>query len=152
MYYSSYKEKIMNEVNVKFKAGVERIPFYKTDGAACADIPSDENCILRRGEVKAISTGLFVEIESGNEILIRPRSGLALKNGITVLNTPGTIDEDYRDEIKVILMNLGDKDFKIKKGDRIAQMTVKPVYKINWIITSELSKSNRTGGFGSTGV
>lgn len=143
---------VNNEVNVRFKAGPEFIPTYETDGAACMDIKSAEDVIISPGKVHPVSTGLFVQIEPGYEILIRPRSGMALNKKIAVLNSPGTIDEDYRDEIKVILMNFGDSPFEVKRGDRIAQMTVSPVYKINWVLVENLSKTDRKGGFGSTGV
>ena len=100
-----------------------------------------------------IPTGLFFEIPEGYEIQIRPRSGLAAKNGVTVLNTPGTIDSDYRGEIKIILINLGDEDFVINSGDRIAQMIVAPVTQADFSIVENLSETERgTGGFGSTGV
>ena len=100
-----------------------------------------------------IGTGLFFEIPEGYEVQIRPRSGLAAKNGVTVLNTPGTIDSDYRGEIKVILINLGEKDFVINSGDRIAQMVIAPVTQASFEITDSLSDTERgAGGFGSTGV
>jgi dUTP pyrophosphatase len=100
-----------------------------------------------------VPTGLFFEIPEGYEVQVRPRSGLAAKNGVTVLNTPGTIDSDYRGEIKVILINLGDADFTINSGDRIAQMIIAPVTQAKFTITESLSETERgTGGFGSTGV
>ena len=100
-----------------------------------------------------IGTGLFFEIPEGYEVQIRPRSGLAAKNGVTVLNTPGTIDSDYRGEIKVILINLGEKDFVINSGDRIAQMVIAKYERVEWTLSEELSETDRgAGGFGSTGV
>ena len=100
-----------------------------------------------------VPTGLFFEIPEGYEVQIRPRSGLAAKNGVTVLNTPGTIDSDYRGEIKVILINLGAADFTINSGDRIAQMVVAPVTQAAFSITDSLSETERgAGGFGSTGI
>ena len=100
-----------------------------------------------------VPTGLFFEIPQGYEVQIRPRSGLAAKNGVTVLNTPGTIDSDYRGEINVILINLGDKPFTVNSGDRIAQMLVAPVIQADFSIVSSLEETERgAGGFGSTGV
>ena len=113
----------------------------------------DENVLLKKGQRTIIPTGLFFEIPQGYEIQVRPRSGLAAKNGVTVLNTPGTIDSDYRGELKVILINLGDEDFEIKSGDRIAQIIVAPVTIGNFIQTDSISVTERgSGGFGSTGV
>jgi dUTP pyrophosphatase len=100
-----------------------------------------------------VPTGLFFEIPEGYEVQVRPRSGLAAKNGVTVLNTPGTIDSDYRGEIKVILINLGQSDFTINSGDRIAQMIIAPVIQASFTITESLSETERgAGGFGSTGL
>ncbi|MCI5605844.1 MAG: dUTP diphosphatase, partial [Spirochaetia bacterium] len=105
------------------------------------------------GKTAMIPTGLFFEIPEGYEVQVRPRSGLAAKNGITVLNTPGTIDSDYRGEIKVILINLGNKDFVVNDKERIAQMVIAPVIQAGFEITDSLSETERgTGGFGSTGV
>ena len=99
-----------------------------------------------------VPTGLFFEIPEGYEVQVRPRSGLAAKSGITVLNTPGTIDSDYRGEIKVILINLGTSDFTVNSGDRIAQMIIAPVIQASFEITDSLSQTERgEGGFGSTG-
>ena len=130
------------------------LPSYKTSGSAGADICAflDEPKILKVGERFAVPTGLFFEIPNGYEIQIRPRSGLALNNGVTLLNAPGTIDSDYRGEVKVILINLGEKNFEIHNGDRIAQMVVAPVVQCKFEITNELSSTERgSGGFGSTG-
>ena len=130
------------------------LPSYKTSGSAGADICAflDEPKILKVGERFAVPTGLSFEIPEGYEIQIRPRSGLALNNGVTLLNAPGTIDSDYRGEVKVILINLGDKYFEINNGDRIAQMVVAPVVQCKFEITNELSSTERgSGGFGSTG-
>jgi dUTP pyrophosphatase len=100
----------------------------------------------------AVGTGMKVEIPEGYECQVRPRSGLALKHGVTVLNAPGTIDADYRGEIRVILVNLGESPFRIEKGDRIAQMVLTRVEKINWEESPELGDTERgSGGFGSTG-
>lgn len=130
------------------------IPQYKTTGAAGADICAHltESITLKPMERFAVPTGLFFEIPEGFEIQVRPRSGLAIKNGITCLNTPGTIDSDYRGEVKVILVNLGTEDFVINNGDRIAQIVVSPVTLGNFVITDKLDETERgTGGFGSTG-
>ena len=130
------------------------LPFYATAGASGADIFADiENDeVLKPGERKAIPSGLKIEIPQGYEAQIRPRSGLALKHGITLLNTPGTIDSDYRGEIKIIMINLGTEDFLIKQGDRIAQMVIAPVTKADFKLESNLNNTERgEGGFGSTG-
>lgn len=130
------------------------IPEYKTTGAAGADLCAclNESVIIKPGERVLIPTGLKVEIPCGFEIQIRPRSGMALKNGVTVLNTPGTIDSDYRGDIGVILINLGEADFVINNGDRIAQMVVAPVVQAKFYITDSLSVTDRNeAGFGSTG-
>lgn len=131
------------------------VPEYKTEGAAGADICAfiSEPVIIPAGKSKMIPTGLFFEIPQGYEVQIRPRSGLAAKNGVTVLNTPGTIDSDYRGEICIILINLGEKDFTVNNGDRIAQMIIAPVIQAQFSIVQNLSETNRgAGGFGSTGV
>ena len=130
------------------------IPEYKTSGAAGADLCAflDAPLTIPAGSSAMIPTGLFFEIPQGYEVQVRPRSGLAAKNGVTVLNTPGTIDSDYRGEIKVILINLGNQDFTINSGDRIAQMVIAPVIQASFTITDSLSETERgSGGFGSTG-
>ncbi len=128
------------------------IPAYQTELAAGFDLHSIEDYVLKRGERKLIKTGLAFEIEPGYEVQIRPRSGLAFKHGITVLNTPGTIDADYRGEIMVLLINLGEEDFEIKKGERIAQAVIVPVIQAEFVEVEELSETKRgKGGFGSTG-
>ena len=127
------------------------IPEYKTEGSSGLDLSSAENVVLWSGKTTMVSTNLAVEIPEGYEIQIRPRSGLAAKHSITVLNSPGTIDSDYRGEIKVILHNLGTDDFNIYKGDRIAQMVLAPVAKMK-LFEYYLSETERNeGGFGSTG-
>lgn len=131
------------------------LPQYKTEGAAGADLCAylEEPLVIKAGESAIVPTGLFFEIPSGYEVQIRPRSGLAAKNQITVLNTPGTIDSDYRGEIKVILINLGKQDFVINNSDRIAQMVIAPVVQADFSIINELSSTKRgENGFGSTGV
>ena len=130
------------------------IPEYKTKGAAGADVCAllKEPVFLEPGERALIPTGLYFEIPEGYEIQVRPRSGLAFKNGVTVLNTPGTIDSDYRGELKVILINLGKELFTVKNGERIAQIIVAPVTQGKFVITESLSETGRgAGGFGSTG-
>jgi dUTP pyrophosphatase len=129
------------------------LPVYATSGAAGMDICAAESLNLRVGKRHAVATGFAFAIPDGYEVQVRPRSGLALKNGITCLNTPGTIDSDYRGEVKVILANLGEDDFMINKGDRIAQIVVAPVTHGNLIEVEDLDETVRgTGGFGSTGV
>lgn len=130
-------------------------PSYATDGSAGFDLASNETIIIPPSKVQLVGTGLFYEIPLGFEMQIRPRSGLAAKFGVTVLNSPGTIDSDYRGEIMVIMINHGKNDFKIEPGDRIAQGVIARVLgksDINFNISSELSTTERgEGGFGSTG-
>jgi dUTP pyrophosphatase len=131
------------------------LPSYKTEGAAGADICAfvKEPILIEPGKTQMIPTGLHFEIPVGYEIQVRPRSGLAAKNSVTVLNTPGTIDSDYRGEVKVILINLGNSNFTISNGDRIAQLVVAPVVQGKFCRAESLSQTERgTGGFGSTGV
>jgi len=131
------------------------LPVYKTSGASGADICAfiAEPVTLAPGEIGIVPTGVCAAVPQGYEIQVRPRSGLAAKNGITVLNTPGTVDSDYRGEIKIILINLGKIPFVIYNGDRIAQIVVTPVVRGNFIRTETLDETVRgTGGFGSTGV
>ena len=130
-------------------------PTYKTEGSAGMDIRAsiEKKIILKSRERLAVSTGLYVELPINTEAQIRPRSGLAIKHGVTVLNTPGTIDSDYRGEIKVILVNLSDKDFEINNGDRIAQLILNSIEKVRWQNIQELKETKRgEGGFGSTGT
>ena len=132
-----------------------QLPEYATDGSSGLDLRAavDPEMIIVKGKVGLVPTNLRVEIPVGYEIQVRPRSGLAAKNGIGVLNSPGTIDSDYRGEIKVILFNFGEEDFVIKRGDRIAQMVLSKVYRANLIVTDELNNSLRgEGGFGHTGT
>jgi dUTP pyrophosphatase len=129
------------------------LPEYKTDGSSGMDLMAniEQTVKILPGEKKIISTGIMVAIPEQYEIQIRPRSGLAAKNGISVLNTPGTIDSDYRGEIKVILINLGKDIFEIKKNDRIAQMIVCPIIKVELEEVENLPETVRgKGGFGST--
>lgn len=130
------------------------LPSYSTSGSSGLDIRAAvaDEVIIPAGELKLIPTNLSVEIPEGFEIQVRPRSGLASKYGIAVLNSPGTIDSDYRGEIKIILMNLSREDFKILRGDRIAQLVVSKVYKADFIVSENLEESLRgSGGFGHTG-
>ena len=129
------------------------LPQYETGGSAGLDVRSAENGLLKPGQFKLITTGMRVEIPYGYEMQVRPRSGLAKNYGVTVLNSPGTIDADYRGEIGVILINHGQYDFEIVAGDRIAQLVVAPVERIQWLATGELNSSTKRGenGFGSTG-
>ncbi|NJD23535.1 MAG: dUTP diphosphatase [Melioribacter sp.] len=130
------------------------LPEYATEGSSGLDLRAavETEMKIEKGKVGLVPTNLKVEIPIGYEIQIRPRSGLAAKNGIGVLNSPGTIDSDYRGEIKVILFNFSDDDFIIKRGDRIAQMVISKVYYAKLILTDELENSKRgDGGFGHTG-
>ncbi len=128
------------------------LPAYATAGAAGMDVVSAEDVTIAPGARHAVATGLALAIPPGFEIQVRPRSGLALKHGITVPNTPGTIDSDYRGELKVILINHGAEDFAIRRGDRVAQLVLAPVTRGAWVEVDELDSTARgEGGFGSTG-
>lgn len=128
------------------------LPAYATAGAAGMDVVAAEDVDLASGARHAVATGLSVAIPHGFEIQVRPRSGLALKHGVTVPNTPGTIDSDYRGELKVIMINLGPETFAIRRGDRVAQLVVAPVTRGTWLEVAELDETARgEGGFGSTG-
>ncbi|MBU7580283.1 MAG: dUTP diphosphatase [Porphyrobacter sp.] len=128
------------------------LPAYATAGAAGMDVVSAEDVTLAPAARHAVATGLSMAIPEGYEIQVRPRSGLALKHGITVPNTPGTIDSDYRGELKVILINLGSEPFVIARGDRVAQLVLAPVVQAAWDEVAELDATERgEGGFGSTG-
>lgn len=142
---------------VKKSPGTEDLPTptYMSDGASgldlCADVPS--SIVIGPGEIKLISTGLSVSVPVGYEIQVRPRSGLALKHGITLVNTPGTIDSDYRGVISLILTNLGKEPYVIQRGARLAQMVIQEVVRAEIEQVSELSQTVRAaGGFGHTGV
>ena len=128
------------------------LPAYATAGAAGMDVVAAEDVDLAPGARHAVATGLSVAIPHGYEIQVRPRSGLALKHGVTVPNTPGTIDSDYRGELKVIMINLGTDTFAIRRGDRVAQLVVAPITRGSWFEVAELDETVRgEGGFGSTG-
>jgi dUTP pyrophosphatase len=132
------------------------LPAYETTGAAGMDlraaVPADEPIVLRPGDRCAVPTGLAFALPDGFEGQIRPRSGLAARHGVTQVNTPGTVDSDYRGEVKVILINLGEEDFTIRRGDRIAQLVIAPVTRAAWREVDSLDETERgSGGFGSTG-
>ena len=132
------------------------LPAYETPGSAGMDlraaVPEHEPLILKPGARAMVPTGLCIAVPQGFEAQVRPRSGLAARQGITCLNTPGTIDSDYRGEVKVILINLGEDDFTIRRGDRIAQRVAAPVAQAAWIEVESLDETARgAGGFGSTG-
>ncbi|MBK9293332.1 MAG: dUTP diphosphatase [Oligoflexia bacterium] len=131
------------------------LPKYQTKHAAGCDICAalSEPLVLKPGQRALVPSGLIFEIPEGYEIQVRPRSGLAFKNGISLVNTPGTIDSDYRGELKVLLINHGQEDFIINNKDRIAQLIISPVVQASFELSSELSETTRgIGGFGSTGV
>ena len=129
------------------------LPAYATDGAAGMDVVAAEELVLEPGARHPVATGFAMAIPRGFEVQVRPRSGLALKHGVTCLNTPGTIDSDYRGEVKVILANLGSEPFPIKRGDRIAQLVPAPVQRTVFEEVVSLDETTRgSGGFGSTGV
>lgn len=143
------------QVKIKRLTPEAKIPTYCTSGSSGADIYAvcDKDEVLYPGQHKLISTGIAIEIPTGYEVQIRPRSGLAAKNGITVLNTPGTIDSDYRGEIKVCLINHSSDSFTITSGMRIAQMVVAPTIQADFMENTDLEETQRgNGGFGSTGV
>ena len=145
----------MIEILIKRLSKNVNLPKYETEGSSGMDLAADitSTINIKPGESSIIPTGISVSIPVNYEIQIRPRSGLAAKNQISVLNTPGTIDADYRGEIKVILINLGNKTFKVEKGIRIAQMVLCPVEKAKIKEVEDLGKTNRgSGGFGSTGT
>lgn len=128
------------------------LPAYATHGAAGMDVVAAEDVVLPPGGRHAVATGFALAIPPGYEVQVRPRSGLALKHGISLPNTPGTIDSDYRGELKVILINLGTEDFAIARGDRVAQLVLAPVTLAAWDEVEELDDTARgAGGFGSTG-
>jgi len=128
------------------------LPRYASEDAAGLDVTAAEELTLQPGQRHAVATGFAIEIPRGYEVQVRPRSGLAIKHGITCLNTPGTIDSDYRGEVKVILVNLGQEPFEVRRGERIAQLVPAPVLRANFVETTELAATARgSGGFGSTG-
>jgi dUTP pyrophosphatase len=145
--YSKTKVKVINKSK-------HPLPKYETEHASGMDLKADlvQDIYINVGQRHLISTGLFIEVPIGYEAQIRPRSGLAFKKGLTVLNTPGTIDADYRGELKVLLINLGSEDVSIIDGDRIAQLVISPILSVEFREVTELDSTDRgTGGFGSTG-
>ena len=145
----------MTEILIKRLSEKVKLPKYETNGSSGMDLSAniDSSIKINPGKTAIIPTGISLSVPNNYEIQIRPRSGLAAKNQITVLNSPGTIDSDYRGEIKVILINLGEKVFIVDKGDRIAQMVVCPIIKAKLKEVENLEKSHRgSGGFGSTGT
>lgn len=146
--------KIVNELKFKRLEHGEGLPLpaYATAGAAAMDICAAHPGMLILGEVQMVHTGFAVAVPSGYELQVRPRSGLALKHGVTITNSPGTIDSDYRGEICIILHNLGERTFQFERGDRIAQLVLAPVVQAVCVEVDELDDTIRgTGGFGSTG-
>ena len=149
-----------NNVAVEFKylehGASLPLPGYETEDSACMDlraaVPEAEPLTLAAGEAALVPTGFAMAIPTGFEAQVRPRSGLAARHGVSVLNTPGTIDADYRGEVKVILVNFGKAPFVVERGMRIAQMVIAPVTTANWQVVETLSETERgAGGFGSTG-
>ena len=145
----------MNFINCKIiNKSKNPLPKYQTEGASAVDLFANlnESIILKSKEIKLMPTGIYISIPNGYEAQVRPRSGLAIKHGVTVLNSPGTIDSDYRGEIGVILINHSEIDFKISNGDRIAQLVLSAYDKITWEQVESLDDTKRgKGGFGSTG-
>jgi dUTP pyrophosphatase len=153
----SYHPPVTVEVRIRRLPHAEGLPLpnYETDGAAGADLSAavELELVLDPGARSAVPTGLVLEIPAGFEGQVRPRSGLAFKAGLTVVNAPGTIDSDYRGELKVLTVNLGSEPVTIRRGDRIAQLVIAPVTRASFNETERLSASERgDGGFGSTGV
>ena len=153
----SYDPCVTVNVRVRRLAHAEGItlPAYATDGAAGADLCAavDAKMIIEPGDRAAVPTGLVLEIPAGYEGQVRPRSGLAIKAGLTIVNAPGTIDSDYRGELKVLMINLGSDPVSINRGERIAQLLIAPVTRASFVESEDLSVSERGGGgFGSTGV
>lgn len=149
----------MDELKIKVKRLSDNfpdipLPAYATHGSAGLDISAavENEIIIPKGKIGFVPTNFSVEIPEGYEIQVRPRSGLAVKHGITVLNSPGTIDSDYRGEVKIILINLGEEDYKISRGERIAQLVVSKVYQALFTEVENLNDSRRgEGGFGHSG-
>lgn len=139
-------------MKVRLKKSEEAItPKYQTDKAAGLDLHSVEEKILKPGQVELVRTGLHMALPEGTELQIRPRSGLALNHGITVLNSPGTVDADYRGEIGVILINSSEKTYKVKIGERVAQGVLAKYEHVDFVEVDSLDETDRKGGFGSTG-
>ena len=144
---------LLNNVKIKLLNENAKIPVKSTEHSAGFDLFSAEDTILKKREFKLISTGITIEMPQDIEAQVRPRSGLAVKHGVTVLNSPGTIDADYRGEVKIILINHSENDFLIKIGDRLAQMVFSKVIDITFENVDTLGETKRgIGGFGSTGI
>ena len=144
-------------VQMKRQPGTEDVPMpeYMSEHASGMDVRAavTEPVTLAPGQIGLIPTGFHIAIPAGYEAQVRPRSGLALKNGILVVNSPGTIDADYRGEVKIILGNMGREPFTIRRGDRIAQMVIQRVARVQWDVRADLTETDRNhGGFGHTGV
>jgi len=145
----------MDEISVPFLQGQGYAPEYQSGGSAGADLRADIDgeISLQPGQRLAVPTGLRLQIPPGFEAQVRPRSGLALEHGVTVLNAPGTVDSDYRGEVRVILVNLGTEPFTVRKGDRIAQLVLAPALRARFVPQERIEDSTRgEGGFGSTGL
>ena len=148
----------MQKINVYVEQTLESrdlpLPKYMSEQAAGMDLYAavDEPITLKKGDIHLVPTGLKIALPEGYEAQIRPRSGLAFKHGISLVNTPGTIDADYRGEIKIIMINFGQQDFVINRGERIAQMVINQIAQIDWTVTEQLDETERgAGGFGHTG-
>lgn len=142
-------------MKIKLVTKTGNIPAYETEGSAGMDLKAtlEEPIVLKPHERRLVPTGLFIELPKGYEAQVRARSGLAIKHGITLINAIGTIDSDYRGEIKVPMVNLGTKDFEIKDGERIAQMVIAKYENVEFEVVDELNETKRgSGGFGHTGV
>lgn len=144
----------MYDLKIKLLYENSKMPEIAHEGDAGIDIFSVEESIIKAGEIKLIKTGISLELPKDTEVQLRPKSGLALNHGITLLNSPGTIDEGYRGEIMVIVINHSKNDFVVKEGMKIAQMVVKPVYKVNLVKIHEVNLETERGknGFGSSGI
>lgn len=144
----------MKEINVMLRReGDAIVPEYKSERSSGCDLHSTSDHVLYPGECALVSTGLFITMPPDHEAQIRPRSGLALNSRVTVLNTPGTIDNDYRGEVKVLLVNFGKEKFIVEKHMRIAQLVFVPIVQAHFVEVNVIDKTDRgTGGFGSTGV
>ena len=144
----------MYDLKIKLLYENSKMPEIAHEGDAGIDIFSVEESIIKAGEIKLIKTGISLELPKDMEVQLRPKSGLALNHGITLLNSPGTIDEGYRGEIMVIVINHSKNDFVVKEGMKIAQMVVKPVYKVNLVKIHEVNLETERGknGFGSSGI
>ena len=149
-------EKLNNRVCVRVvRKTNQQLPAYETELSAGMDIRAelDSSVVLSAGSRTLIPTGLYLEIPPGYEVQVRPRSGLAYKRGLTVLNAPGTIDADYRGELGILLVNTSREEQTIEPGERIAQLVISPVYRVEWLEVDKLGETDRgSGGFGSTGI